>query len=85
MRAFIQSRLSTHGRQGGFAVDIDDVLDEDNDNLIFSSPSRMRGISMPSNAGQNSLPLPRMPRQSSAYTTPSQRTVMRECSQPVSN
>ena len=85
MRAFIQSRLSTHGRQGGFAVDIDDVLDQDDDNFIFSPPSRMRGVSMPSNAAQNSLPLPRMPRQSSAYTTPSQRTVMRECSQPVSN
>ena len=85
MRAFIQSRLSTHGRQAGFAVDVDDVLDEDNNNLIFSSPSRMRGVSMPSNTGQNSLPLPRMPRQRSAYTTPSQSTVMRECSQPVSH
>ena len=29
MRAFIQSRLSTHGRQAGFAVDIDDLLDDD--------------------------------------------------------
>ena len=28
MRAFIQSRLSTHGRQGGFAVDIDNILDD---------------------------------------------------------
>ena len=28
MRAFIQSRLSTHGRQGGFAVNIDNLIDE---------------------------------------------------------
>lgn len=84
MRAFIQSRLSTHGRQGGFAVDIDDVVNVDDDDMMFASPSRMRGLSMPSNATLNLTTPPRMPRQRSAYTTPTQSTVMRECSQPVS-
>ena len=81
MRAFIQSRLSTHGRQGGFAVDIDNLLDED-DSDGFNIP-RMRGLSMPASVAQNTSGRPRMPRQRSAYTTPTQATVMRECSQPV--
>ena len=84
MRAFIQSRLSTHGRQAGFAVDIDNLIDEDNDiNFLGWSP-RLRGLSMPVGAPQNNSMPPRMPRQRSAYTTPSQTNVMRECSQPVS-
>ena len=83
MRAFIQSRLSTHGRQGGFAVDVDDVLNQDDDYNVVGI-SRMRGLSMPSRAVQNISTPPRMPRQRSAYTTPSQNNVMRQCSQPVS-
>jgi len=82
MRAFIQSRLSTHGRQAGFAVDIDNLLDENVD-IDFSIP-RMRGLSMPNSVLQNTSMPPRMPRQRSAYTTPSQTNVMRQCSQPVS-
>ena len=82
MRAFIQSRLSTHGRQAGFAVDIDNLLDEDVD-IDFNIP-RMRGLSMPNGVVQNTSMPPRMPRQRSAYTTPSQTNVMRQCSQPVS-
>mgnify|MGYP001461629206 CR=1 FL=1 len=82
MRAFIQSRLSTHGRQGGFAVDIDDVLNQDDDDeTAFAPPYGIRGLSMPN---QNITIPPSMPRQRSAYTTPSQRTVMRECSAPNS-
>jgi hypothetical protein len=82
MRAFIQSRLSTHGRQSGFAVDIDNLLDEDNSDG-FNIP-RMRGLSMPASVLQNTSVPSRMPRQRSAYTTPSQTNVMRQCSQPVS-
>ena len=82
MRAFIQSRLSTHGRQAGFAVDIDNLLDENAD-IDFSIP-RMRGLSMPNSVLQNTSMPPRMPRQRSAYTTPSQTNIMRQCSQPVS-
>ena len=85
MRAFIQSRLSTHGRQGGFAVDIDDVLNQDDNETALAPPYGIRRLSMPSNPNLNITTPPRMPRQRSAYTTPSQRTVMRECSQPVSN
>ena len=82
MRAFIQSRLSTHGRQGGFAVDIDDVLNED-DGTVLAPLHGIRGFSMPFNRNQNIRTPPGMPRQRSAYTTPSQRTVMRECSAPA--
>ena len=84
MRAFIQSRLSTHGRQAGFAVDIDNLIDEDNDINFPGWSPRLRGLSMPVGAPQNNSMPPRMPRQRSAYTTPSQTNVMRECSQPVS-
>ena len=83
MRAFIQSRLSTHGRQGGFAVDIDNLIsqDQDSDHLL-----NLRGLSMPTNnVGMISPPTRSMPRQSSAYTTPSQNRVMRACSQPMNN
>tara|TARA_B100000963_G_scaffold211760_1_gene184523 strand:- start:1439 stop:3070 length:1632 start_codon:yes stop_codon:yes gene_type:complete len=86
MRAFIQSRLSTHGRQAGFAVDIDNLLDEEDNNNFTGWGLRMRGTSMPSNAvASHILPPTRAPRQRSAYTTPSQSTVMRQCSQPASN
>ena len=84
MRAFIQSRLSTHGRQAGFAVDIDNLIDEDNDIIFLGWSPRLRGLSMPAGVPQNNSMPPRMPRQRSAYTTPSQTNVMRECSQPVS-
>ena len=81
MRAFIQSRLSTHGRQGGFAVDIDNLIDQDPDHLL-----NLRGLSMPTNnVGVIAPPTRSMPRQSSAYTTPSQNRVMRACSQPMNN
>jgi len=81
MRAFIQSRLSTHGRQGGFAVDIDNLIEQDQDHS-FS----LRGLSMPTNnIGAIAPPTRSMPRQSSAYTTPSQNRVMRACSQPVNH
>lgn len=83
MRAFIQSRLSTHGRQAGFAVNIDDVLNQNDDSSLFGM-NIMRGASMPSSALH--IPPPTTaPRQRSAYTTPSQNTVMRQCSQPVSH
>ena len=85
MRAFIQSRLSTHGRQAGFAVDIDNLIDEEDNDINFPGwVPRIRGLSMPVGAPQNTSMPPRMPRQRSAYTTPSQTNVMRECSQPVS-
>ena len=81
MRAFIQSRLSTHGRQGGFAVNIDNLIEQDQDHS-FS----LRGLSMPTNnVGVIAPPTRSMPRQSSAYTTPSQNRVMRACSQPVNH
>ena len=82
MRAFIQSRLSTHGRQAGFAVDIDNILDED-DETVLAPPHGIRGFSMPSNVANNT-PSTMGPRQRSAYTTPSQSTVMRQCSAPNS-
>ena len=82
MRAFIQSRLSTHGRQAGFAVDIDNLLNEEEDNNPFGI-NRMRGASMPSNIAHITPPT-MAPRQRSAYTTPSQSTVMRQCSAPNS-
>ena len=85
MRAFIQSRLSTHGRQAGFAVDIDNLIDEEDNDINFPGwGPRIRGLSMPAGVPQNTSMPPRMPRQRSAYTTPSQTNVMRECSQPVS-
>ena len=94
MRAFIQSRLSTHGRQGGFAVNIDNLLDDDGEDHFEFMRRRLslpvgglRGFSTPNNSPPQFTP-PRpgsMPRQSSAYTTPSQTKVMRACSQPVNN
>ena len=87
MRAFIQSRLSTHGRQAGFAVDIDNLIDDDEDNSLSLHPVGLRGFSAPKNSAPAFTP-PRpggMLRQSSAYTTPSQNRVMRACSQPVTN
>jgi len=81
MRAFIQSRLSTHGRQGGFAVDIDNLISQDQDHLF-----NLRYLSMPTqNVGAIAPPTRSMPRQSSAYTTPSQNRVMRACSQPMNH
>ena len=79
MRAFIQSRLSTHGRQGGFAVDIDNLVSQDVDHLF-----NLRCLSMPTNNVAAITP-PNMLRQSSAYTTPSQHRVMRACSQQINH
>jgi hypothetical protein len=77
--AFLQSRLSTHGRQGGFAVDVDDLIN----NEVHAVIGSLRGFSAP-NAVLQTTP-PTSLRQSSAYTTPSQTVLMRACSQQPIN
>ena len=60
---------------------------------IFGAPQSLRSLNAPQHVRQCRAPaaaLPRIPmpkpgmiRQSSCYTTPTQATVMRECSQPL--
>ena len=47
MRAFIQSRLINTRTSSGFAVDIDDVLNQDDNKTAFAPPYGIRGFSMP--------------------------------------
>jgi len=78
--AFLQSRLSTHGRQGGFAVDVDDLIN----NEVHGAIGSLRGFTAPNSAPVQNIPRTSL-RQSSAYTTPSQTVLMRACSQQINN
>lgn len=94
--AFIGARLVTQGRQMAYDVSNFDVLDRQNavdlgDELFgcqtlsaTSSFPRQCSAPMPAaNLSPIKMPKPGMLRQSSCYTTPTQATVMRACSQPL--
>ena len=96
--AFIAARLVTQGNQMAYDVNNVDVLDRQNavdlgDELfgghtLSAASSFPRQSSAPVSAGEICttirMPKPGMLRQSSCYTTPTQATVMRACSQPIS-
>ena len=95
--AFIGARLANQGNQRAYEVtDLTPLTRQDAVDLggaIFGAPQSLRSLNVPQNIRQCSAPtaaLPRIPmpkpgviRQSSCYTTPTQATAMRACSQPL--
>jgi hypothetical protein len=73
--AFIGSRLSSQGNQQAYDINNFDGLTENLESMIFGSP----GVS----PRHNVMSAPRLNnlRQTSCYTTPTQKIVMRSCSQ----
>ena len=95
--AFIGARLANQGNQRAYEVNDLTPLTRQNavdlGGAIFGTPQSLRSANISQHVRQCSAPaaaLPRIPmpkpgmiRQSSCYTTPTQATVMRECSQPL--